>query len=657
MKLARIFSLLWNLLLVYIAYTVCRITFLIVNAKLYSGMELSHVMDLLTAGLVFDSSAICYTNSPIILLFLFPLHFKEREGYYKVARWVYVVLNSICVIANLCDVVYFPFTGKRTTVSVLQEFSNEGTAQMANIFYEHTLSNWYLLLIGLALMIMFYFGFKSGATKKEKLVPYYATQIVSLCALGYLCFGLMRGGFGTSTRPITISNANQYVDSPAEAGAVLNTPFSIIRTIGKKPFIVPEYMTIAEAESLYSPVHKLQPDSLLPLANRNVVVIIMESFSKQHIGFYNITHNENGPKGDKITFTPYLDQFIADSCLTFRYSYANGRKSIEGMPSVLSSIPNFVEPFFLTPAAMNNISGLARELSENCGYTSAFFHGAPNGSMGFEAFARSSGFQKYYGLNEYCKDKKYHGMDDFDGTWAIWDEEFLQFYCDRMNEMKQPFITSVFTATSHSPYDLPERYVGKYRKGKDPSQELVMYSDNALHQFFESAKKQPWFKNTIFVITADHTSANVDPYYVSTTGCYCVPIVFYAPGSNILRGYDEETIVEQIDIMPTLFGMLGYKKAYIGFGQDIFHTKKEDKFAIHWLPESNMYEFVKGDYSMRFDGQKLQAVYQYKTDLLQEDNLLNKIPKDSIDKSEKIMKSLIQQYMTRMNSNKLVIKQ
>ena len=107
------------------------------------------------------------------------------------------------------------------------------------------------------------------------------------------------------------------------------------------------------------------------------------------------------------------------------------------MPSVLSSIPMFVEPFFLTPSAMNDVGGLASMLAGE-GYQTAFFHGAQRGSMGFQAFATKTGFQHYYGREDFNQDKRFGGDEDFDGTWAIWDEPFMQYYATKMGEMKQP---------------------------------------------------------------------------------------------------------------------------------------------------------------------------------------------------------------------------
>lgn len=673
-QINNILRLIWNILLVYVTYGICRATFMICNSNMYQGIETSHIFDLFKAGLIFDSSAICYTNAIVMLLFLLPLHWKETHGFYTFVKWLYVVINSICLSTNLCDLVYFPFTSKRVTFSVLQEFENEGAGQMGNIFFDQALSHWYLFIVFFVLVAMLWYGYaypvfeqksrlivRTGDIEKDNHIGYYSVNAIALPLFVGLSIGLIRGGFTTAVRPITISNANKYADNPQEAGAILNTPFSLIRTFDKKPLSLPDYMSKEEALQYYNPIHNpssasygisLDTEQERPL---NVVVLILESFGKQHFGFYNDFYNENGEDGIKKSFTPFLDSLLTDS-YTFRYSYSNGRKSIEGMPSILSSIPNFVEPFFLTPAAMNELSGLARELTLNKGYTSAFFHGAENGSMGFEAFAKSTGFQKYYGRTEYDQDPNYNGEKDFDGTWAIYDEEFLQFYCDRMNEMKQPFITSVFTASSHTPYNLPERYKGHFPVGEDKLQECVAYSDNALRLFFEKAKTQEWYDNTLFVISPDHASGFYDSFYNTTLGIFSVPIIFFSPKLTALKGYDEETIAEQIDIMPTVLGLLGYDKPFFAFGQDLFNTPKDEKFAIHWLPGSEEYEFMNKDLLLVFDGSEVKHIYKFKTDPLLKTDLVGTIPTDSISPYKKRMESVIQQYMQHTLDNTMVIK-
>lgn len=640
-----------NILLVYVCYTICRLVFLLENMALYSGhLDAGYVFSLFGAGLIFDTSAIMYTNVLFVLLFLFPLHWKENKNYYKVVQWLFVVINSIFLISNFGDSVYFRFSGRRTTMSVFQEFGNEGGGNMMSIFGKELITHWYLVLLAAVMVWGLYKLFQKPKFEVKSKLRYYIANTVFLLAVApFIIFG-MRGGMTTATRPITISNANQYVNRPLDAGIVLNTPFAIFRTMGKKPFVTPDYMPKEEAKTIYSPVHF--PNDSTEFKPMNVVVFIIESFSKEFVGAYN--HHLDGGKYQG--YTPFFDS-LTEKGLSFEQSFSNGRKSIDGMPSVLSSIPNFVEPFFLTPASLNEVSSLAGELSRHKGYYSAFFHGAMNGSMGFEAFANSVGFNSYWGRTEYNEDENYNGDDDFDGTWAIWDEEFLQFYCDKMSTFKEPFMTSVFTASSHHPFALPERYIGKFPEGTHPIHKCVAYTDNSLRLFFEKAEKQPWFKNTLFVITADHTSMTQYPEYVTDLGMYKVPVLFYAPGMPELKGIDSEKIVEQIDIMPTVLGILGYDRPYVAFGQDAVNTPANEKFGVNYLPGSGVYQFMKDDYLIQFDGEKLLKAYRFRSDKLMEHDILNEMPADTLQNMEKQLKSIIQQYMDAMNTDNLIYRE
>ena len=211
-----------------------------------------------------------------------------------------------------------------------------------------------------------------------------------------------------------MSNAYQYAKTPAQAAAILNTPFCVIRTLGNEEMKVPSYFEEAELESIYSPV--ILPDSTAVFRPLNVVVFILESFGSEYIGAMN-------PDTEGIhDCAPFMDTLINHS-LTFETSLANGRKSIDAMPSVLAGIPMLKDHLFLTPTIMSKeISGLAKELGTK-GYYSAFFHGADNGSMGFQSFSKVIGYKDYFGMEEFVKKPEYGGNAVFDGYWAIWDEE------------------------------------------------------------------------------------------------------------------------------------------------------------------------------------------------------------------------------------------
>lgn len=629
-------TLLYNLALTWVAFTLCRLIFLIANISYFPDLTFTNILTIFKGGVLFDISAIAYTNILYILIMAFPIHYKENIKVQKVAKWLFVITNGIAVIANLADVIYFRFTTRRTTASVFSEFSNEGN--IGTIIFKAAVSNWYLTILGIVLIYGLWKLYRSPKTERPRnLITYYIAHLVFFLVVMPFCIFGMRGGIGAAVRPITNSNANQYVTRPAEASIVLNTPFSIYRTIGKRVYKDPHYFTSTkDLEAVFNPVH--QPiDSVAP-KKLNVVVLIIESFSKEFVGSLNPTIDGGKYKG----YTPFLDSLIQKS-LTFTNTFANGHKSIDGMPSVLSSIPMFYEPYFLTHYALNNVSGIAGELKKE-GYYTAFFHGAPNGSMGFEAFSRTTGFQDYFGMTEYNNKK------DFDGTWAIWDEEFFQFYANKMNTFKQPFATALFSASSHDPFVIPQRYEGKFPEGNMPIHKCVGYTDYSLKRFFETASKQPWFKNTLFVLTADHTNQPSDPFYKADCGTFAVPIIFYRPGSN-LKG-KVETIAQQIDIMPSVLGYLGYKKPYVGFGRDLFHTKPEQGYAVNFY--NNMFQYLKGKYMIQFDGQKTVAIYNFISDPLLKQNLLGKVPEQA--RMEKELKGIIQQYIERMINDKLTAK-
>ena len=191
----------WDLLVVYCAYTLCRAIFLMLNWSLYADtLTWSHGLGLFGAGLLFDTPAILYTNAVIVLMLLLPLHWKERLGYYRVARWIYTIVNSIAIYMNLMDCVYFPFTGKRTTASIFAEFSNEGTGEMLKIFGGQFLSHWYLVLLAVLVTWAFWklFRPKPESVSSRQSVPtarYYVVQTLSLLVIIPLCIGAIRGGF------------------------------------------------------------------------------------------------------------------------------------------------------------------------------------------------------------------------------------------------------------------------------------------------------------------------------------------------------------------------------------------------------------------------------------------------------------------------------
>lgn len=626
-----------NLLLAYVVYAIARLAYLLDNWSYFSESLTAEVVQ---GGLVFDTAAILVTNIPYIVLMLLPLHWKETRGWHRLCQTLFVGVNSLALAVNLCDAAYFPFTLRRTTTTVFSEFQNE--QNLGGVLFTETLHHWYFVVLFLIVVYGLWRLYTTPRLESRRLKwwRYDLTTLLSLAAVAPFVVAGIRGGFATAVRPITISNANQYVDRPTDAALVLNTPFALYRTIGKAVFTVPQYFEDEQQmAAVFSPVHI--PQDTVAMTRKNVVVLIVESFGREYIGAL----NRNLENGKYRGYTPNIDSLISLST-TFEYSYCNGRKSIDGMPSILSSIPMFVEPFFLTPASMNQVAGIASLLADK-GYQTAFFHGAQRGSMGFMAFARKTGFQQYFGREDFDADPRFDGDADFDGMWAIWDEPFLQYYCTKMTEMKEPFMTAVFTASSHHPYEIPEKYRDVYPEEGIIMHKCIRYTDMALGKFFREASRQPWFKNTIFVMTSDHTNMSDHDVYQTDLGGFCSPIIIFEPGSDRQPAIQPK-IAQQIDILPTLMGLLHYPDPYFAFGIDVLNTPADSTWAVNYL--NGIYQYVKHGHVLQFDGQKTRAVYALSDSMMQH-NLVGRLPQQP--KMERELKAIIQQYMERMTNDRL----
>lgn len=633
--------LIWRFLMLMVLFSISRVAFYLINRGYFPNTTFSGMMRIMGGGLSFDTTAILYTNLLYFFLFLIPLTIRYNLVYQKVMKYIYLITNSIALLLNCADFIYFQFGFRRTTASIFSEFKHE--TNLGTLLPKAMVGYWYVVLIGVALIVILYFTYGPPHLAKYIRVKGWKAQIfpairgtILFVVFSTLIVGGLRGDFRHSTRPITLSNAGKYISEPLEANIVLNTPFAIYRTLSKQSLERANFFKRQpELDSVYTPVH--QPVVTGPFRKQNVVILIMESFGCEYTKSYN-HHLENGKYEG---YTPFLDSLISNG-LMYTQSFSNGRKSIDAMPSVLTSIPMMVEPFLLTSYSANRTNSIASILGSE-GYHTAYFHGAPNGSMGFQAFANAVGFKEYYGMNEY------HNRKDFDGAWGVWDEEFFQFFANTMNGFTEPFCTSIFSVSSHHPFVVPERYKGQFNKGTMPIHQCIGYSDNALRKFFQTASRMPWFRNTLFVITGDHSSQSSYLEYKTNIGAFRVPVIFYKPDGS-MKGITDN-LSQQIDILPSVLGYLNYDKPYLAFGRNLFDPR-EEPFVITYT--ANTYQLVMGDYLFLYNGIMETGFYKFKSDTLLSKNLIGKFP-DIESRMEEKTKAIIQQYNNRMIDNRLTV--
>ena len=501
------------------------------------------------AGLRFDISALVYINIPLFILLLLPHNLRSGKKYRKLTNYLFYIVNIPFLLMNNIDIEYYKFTQRRSTSDLFQLMSLGNDAKY--IIPQFIKYYWPITLFSI---IQLYLLFKVKEIPNYKFslnLKAFSKQLLVLVLSSGLFIISARGGI--QLKPINTINAGELCGSQ-NTGLILNTPFCILQSFDEKELITYNYFNQPELENIYSPLHI--PNSKI-IENKNIVILIMESYSKEFIGH----HNEGK------SYTPFLDSLMQHS-MVFNNAFANGLKSIEALPAITASIPTLMDnPFITSNYGQNQFESLASLLKKE-GYNTSFFHGGQRGTMGFYSFIHKAGFQEYHGLEEY------NNSSDFDGSWGIYDIPFMQYFASELNVKKEPFLTTFFSLSSHPPFVLPKNY--KHQFEKIGIRETIKYTDDALQQFFKNIKDKEWFKNTLFIITADHTSGEkYNKKYKNRIGRYSIPLLLFKGDSSIIG--EDNSIVQQIDIMPTILEEISYTKPYLAFGKSLF---SDESWAI-----------------------------------------------------------------------------
>lgn len=618
-----------RLLILYVIMLILQVTFYFHNQSLLGDFGWSDVPLMIKGALKFDTVSILYINWLFIIFSLLPFHFREKGWYQKALFWIYTVSNTISLIfLNIADCMYYKFSYKRISLEEMHFFEeNDNTF---SIMLKAMGENWYLILLAAVLIVFMVFCYKK--------IKYYPTQIgkkniyYPVCTLILAVSVLIsiigiRGSHDWKARPIAPSNAAYYTHSTLQASVVLSNPFCTLRMIGVKKFEVLNYMTDGKAASLYTPYH--QHDTFVhELGEMNVVVFVLESFSREHSQFLAPNLNPD------YSFTPFLDSLMRKG-FVFTHAHSNGVKSIESLPSILLSIPSYRVSFPLIPEAIGEMEGLPNILAKK-GYGTYFFCGATENQMGFEAIGKMAGIQRFYNRTHF---EHYNKQPNMSNVWGIWDMDFLQFTAHELKQLKTPFFATIYTLTSHHPFVLPEEYKDKMPKGGTDLQPCVAYTDLSIRKFFNTASKSSWFNNTLFIFVADHASGYIAHKESSTSrGGTSIIYFMYTPNHSLQGRCDQ--VAQQIDIMPTVLGLLGYNQPYFAFGRDYFNEPERPAIATNCV--NQIYQYLTDSLSLYFDGEKTIHAYSAR-DTFQEHDILD-MKKAQQNQGEEYLKAILQTY-------------
>lgn len=615
--------LLKRLLLVYWIYFISRILFYCFNFSYFRNFTFTEVLPAFVYGLRFDTTAILYSNGIIIVLHLLPGPWKYSKAYQQVTMWLFIAINTFALLLNLIDIGYFPYSGKRSGAELFalkKDIADQSLAYITDYWY-------FVILLAAVVWMMckLYPRFKAAGTPVLSVKTYASETLIFILAAA-VCVVAARGSLGL--KPLNVLDAARLTRTEL-APLTLNSPFQLIMTVQQKGVQEKNYMSAADARVIFNPEHQYHPSDT---TRKNIVLIIVESLGKEYVGFYN-----NG-KG----YTPFLDSLMQHSTVCLN-AYANGKRSIEGIPAIVASMPSLMDNDYINSYYQSNTLLSTGAYLKQTGYNASFYHGGKNGTMSFDNFIATTGAGTYYGLNEY-PDKK-----DDDGNWGIYDEPYLQYFAQELDKKPVPFFATVFTLSSHHPYNLPADKADMFAEGTLPIHRTIRYTDYALKLFFETARKMPWYKNTVFIITADHSSTNEQPQYAGIEGMYRIPVVLFDPSAPRQRLISKT--VQQIDLMPAILDRTGFRKPFFSFGSNLLDSVASG-FAIQYI--NNQYQFIQYPFVLHFDGDKTTGFYilNEKDEMIRADDQEYRGVKRAM---EKMLKSVIQQYNSDLIHNKTAV--
>lgn len=602
-----------TLFIVFLVYTLFvfslfRLIFFLKYKTYFTGISITQIAYSFIAGIRFDLSTIMILTGLVFVILHLLLLIKENERFYKYTLFLIYVIFFPAIFIMFVDIYYYQYSGRRLSFEIYTIIDD--LSPMFNTIIKN-------YLIGLILFFIFFFAYctglyfitrpvinqntKSGFTKK---LIYFLIFVIFLVIS-------IRGGF--QLKPLRPSyafrNNNIYLGHLS-----LNGIYTVLNTLKKGRegpiYFIPEKEAITTIHKILSQKDESWIDAKFPLLRQinrnkpakklNVVLLIMESWSAKEIGI--IGGNANN--------TPFFDNISKDGVL-FTNFFATGLRSVEGIASIICSMPSFPNLTLIGGTLEQNVLRSLCHILKEYGYQSVFIHGARLGSFGLDAFAKLNGFDRYISKQDFnltlAKD---------DGTWGIYDEYSLSRCNEEFNKMKEPFLGVYFSLTTHDPFTLPSPDF-QYFNTSVPNYKYLntlRYSDWCLSKFFKEAKKYSYFKNTLFIITADHT---IGKYLTSIYNLFHIPCLFYCP--EYLKPKKIDTVSGQLDIVPSILDILNLSTKHSCFGKSSLNSR--NTFAIASHGDVNLW--FRNDFVLLNSDGKNIGLYNFKNDKEMKTNIIN----------------------------------
>lgn len=564
------------------AFMLTRVLFYLLHGDLAVRMSTSKVLYSFLVGMRFDTSTAALLLLPWIPLMHLPFTDKGGKTLRRILMPGLILVGAAASLIAISDCLYYAHSAKRFSYEPLLLFQIGGKL-MEFTFGEHP-----ILVPFLITCVLVYWGFIWHWARRKfipagRSAPYARLRIVlwGVLLLGFSVIGI-RGGLQSSV--LGIGNA-YFSDDIVINHASLNPVYTFVQSFSDDhadlELITPQKALTAVRSAVVEPEEKFI-DERFPLARKfsgghatssqNVVLVIAESLTAEFMGAY----------GDPQGATPNLDQ-VASQGVLFERFFSSGSRSSHGVFATLFSVPAQTgSPVMHTTLILNNFRSLAQILKDS-GYETIFIYG------GIYEFTNAYGVLKNSGFEKIIADPLPSDPPVKPRAWG-YDDEYMfdRLHHELARPGDKPRFAVLFTQNLHG-HEAPEDLLQKAGGVKVPREtrhhsyyNLIYYTDWCFGQFFAKAKQQPYFNNTVFAITADHTR-HINPNLYEN---YHIPFIVYAPG--LLNPARYATVGSQLDILPTILGVLNLETEHASFGRDLIQvaSRRESGFAYLMLGDT-----------------------------------------------------------------------
>jgi phosphoglycerol transferase MdoB-like AlkP superfamily enzyme len=416
---------------------------------------------------------------------------------------------------------------------------------------------------------------------------------ISFCLL-LATFLLIRGGWQLS--PINQS-MSYYSDKPIENHAAVNTFWNLFRDIlnnrgGRtNPYTyLPETQANQLVDSLYFESEILSPE-ILKTSKPNVVFIILESFTAD------VVESLGGEKN----VSPQLEKLIKEGIL-LENTFASGDRTDKGLVAILSGFPSQATQSIIKENGKQEKLPAISQVFKNAGYSTSFYYGGESEFAGMKSYVMSHAYDKLIDKHEFAS-------DDMNSKWGAYDGKVFEKQLKDLNQQKQPFFSTLLSLTNHEPFELPvkPKFPGEDLKNRFKS--TAFYTDSCLGAFIQSAAKQAWYKNTLFVVVADHGHRlPKDEFENWHPRRYRIPLIMF--GDVLKPGFRGKKISKfggQTDIAKTVLNQLKMDSSPFKWSKDLLNPHSADFAFFDW---DNGFGWATPTQILTFDNVSKQVIYR-----------------------------------------------